>query len=124
MLTWTELVKAEPMLAMLELATLRLAEGAEGNEAWCKTAVWYREVKPHLVRAIGRGREMRLTPGLYTTGDLDDQFVTAAELFDRVDHDPRNDDRFLFSSEVYDVAYDYLLDLLPDCTHEPTVSCG
>ena len=41
------------MLSVLERATRDIARQCEGDEDWCASRAWYRDLSPALSRAIG-----------------------------------------------------------------------
>ncbi len=85
-LTWDDLAAREPRLAALRQAVER--ESAHGRLHYCANAAWY-----------GYGGHLGLKPRLLRLVGWGAQ-----------SHDP-----VLRSSDAYDVAYQTLYDLLPDC---------
>ncbi|MDP9471721.1 MAG: hypothetical protein M3Q71_13835 [Chloroflexota bacterium] len=84
--TWEDLVEREPRLADLRVAAERIRPTADAS--FCANAVWY-----------GYGGHLGLKPRLIRLVGWGAQI-----------HDP-----VLRSSDAYDVAYQTLYHLLPDC---------
>ena len=118
--SWGQLADAEPQLRRLERLALWMAERADPE--WCANGVWYEFLKPALVPLVGwcRGhlptcavdgpRPMFLNLSDWTPRERVPA-TTAAE-------------RMLRTSAAYDVAYDHLYDLLPDCKHSEQTWCA
>ena len=118
--TWEELAAAETDLCRLE--HLARWMGGHARPSWCANAVWYRFLKPELCRLVGwsRGRVPEPAhdgprPLLICMADVKPSrhvpATTAAE-------------RLLRSRVAYDVAYEHLYALLPDCRHDEEACCG
>jgi len=92
-LTWDEIALLHPTITATEAAVCDVAARARDGEwpAWCANEYWYERVKPMLRLAVGNEAHERL--------------VLA---------DPGK----LRSREAYDVAYQHLWGLLPDCMHQ------
>ncbi len=84
--TWQDLVAREPRLAELRVAAERIRPTA--NASFCANAAWY-----------GYAGQFGLKPRLLRL----------------VGWGAQNQDPVLRSSDAYDVAYQTLYDLLPDC---------
>ncbi len=54
-LTWDMLAGLEPLLGRM-LHNARNADGYRSGEQFCRESVWYRELKPQLVRIVGHCR--------------------------------------------------------------------
>jgi len=120
-MTWDELAAMEPGLAGLAAEVGRIARGA--GRDFCANAAWYgyRDwpgIKPRLVHLVGWSRRGRQRAA---SGDLFAQLTTMAAS-SRMEartaafaEDIAHGLDALWSDEAYDVAYDHLYDLLPDC---------
>lgn len=86
--TFSQLCKIAPFLRAIELAIKRVS--AEGNPHFCANDAWYR-FKPLLLWTVGWDAK-----GKYPKASEDDQ-------------------RLIASEEAYDVAYDHLYAILPNC---------
>ena len=100
------------MLDVLEAAARRLGEGAQQDEDWCRNRVWYEVLKPQLVRTVGWVREL-----IAPSRECELRSCTIEELLEERAKG-RKDDPFLRTEEAYDIAYDHLYSVLPDCRHE------
>jgi hypothetical protein len=89
---WTDLCRREPDLEQLESDVLRIAAGPI-PDGFCANRVWY-------------GYDARLND------------CPKARLLCLVGWDASRDDPVLHSSRAYNVAYEHLYELLPDCRHE------
>lgn len=123
MSSWATLASLEPRLLDLE-ANVR---GIEAGPHFCATQVWVRSLKPRMVALVGssRGESPRQRePGEpigepLSWGDL----MQAGEqqevaLRRRRRRDTRNGRGALWTSDAYDVAYEHLYALLPDCSDD------
>lgn len=103
-LSWHRLVQLEPRLAGLEEDALDLHAGP----GFCAAAVWTRSLKPRLTRLVGWDRHGH---------DEEPDSGDAVLLYDLLNSGLPEVNRrgALWSSGAYDVAYDHLYALLPDC---------
>ncbi len=85
-LTWQDLVEREPRLADLRIVAERVRDAGDGS--FCANASWY-----------GYGGQLGLKPRLLRL----------------VGWGAQSRDPVLRSCDAYDVAYQTLYDLLPDC---------
>lgn len=119
-LSWAQLAGVEYGLQRLERLAVWMSEHAGAD--WCANEVWYGFLKSQLVQLVGWSR------GHLPTCAIDGPrpaFVCMAN-FKPVRRVPAttNAEKMLRSSAAYDVAYDHLYELLPDCRHVEEVSCG
>lgn len=119
-LSWELLARAEPELRRLERLALWIASRADTD--FCANEVWYGFLKPTLLPLVGwsRGRVPECA---------DDEprpvFVCMADIQParRVPASSRSE-RLLRSVAAYDLAYDHIYELLPDCRHSEQLWCG
>jgi hypothetical protein len=92
-ITWEEIAILHPTITATEWAVLDVADRARDGEwpDWCANEYWYERVKPMLRLAVGNEAH---------------------------DHLTRAAPDMLRSREAYDVAYQHLWGLLPDCMHQ------
>lgn len=128
--TWDELVELEPGLALLEHEILKVQDWPE-RPHFCKGAYWYGERggKIELVRLVGSWRRgVDLATDLHEGGEgpifmSADEFILRGEGYGRIHAQIREQEEqaghgVLWTSEAYDVAYEHLYGILPDCRHE------
>ena len=128
--TWEALTAAEADLLRLESLARWIADHADPQ--FCANAPWYDFLKPQLVEMIGHRRGYpRGTPAyepargwpadnplhVICLGDPD-WWAHADKV--RATRYPVTGaaEEMLRGSEAYDVAYEHLYELLPDCRHE------
>jgi hypothetical protein len=125
-ITWERLVAAEPRLAALEAAVR--AERDDGDR-YCANAVWHNtydreDFKAEFARLVGWGRNADLIDAV--TGRQEFTVGSVGDLLDEMSHwEPYRDlakaidaaagRGFLWTDEAYEVGYDHLYALLPDC---------
>ena len=118
-ITWEMLTEAEPRLLRLE--RLALWAAANAGETFCANGVWYEFLKPQLVELVGwsRGRLPECAPD-----GPRPLFVNLVDLrpAERVPATTEAE-RLLRSSDAFDLAYDHLYELLPDCRHGERLGC-
>jgi hypothetical protein len=127
--TWEHLCAAEPRLAELERTVAEMARVGRGTPDYCAIHDWCHHIKPRVVELVGwsrgdieSGREAAFRKALdaqcpRAAGDL--PIYTAAEFAEAAKLLPeRPKDDLLCGCDAYDVAYQHLLELLPDCAHE------
>jgi hypothetical protein len=128
--TWELLVSAEQDLLRLEAEALWMAKHAGLHP--CANEIWYRFLKPQLLKMIGHGRGYpRGVPAYEPAGGwpddnplhgvcLGDPEVVAHYELVKASRYPATtaDEKMLRGSDAYDTAYDHLYELLPDCEHE------
>lgn len=127
--SWRQLVRLEPGLADLEDDARSIKAGPH----FCANTVWYRNLKPRLLRLVGWSRRRDELPKLVPP--LENGAVPASWFTDSPEARKREEllDRLrrreahaglaiLWTNEVYDLAYEYLYYLLPDCSD--TCSCA
>ncbi len=111
-----DLVKLEPELGPIETAIRAVVLVPN----FCANSVWYGYeglgFKERMSKLVGHCRGIIPGTGIAATGKK--MFYTMRELMD----DPQQktpatteEERYLRSSDAYDVAYDHLYKLLPDC---------
>jgi hypothetical protein len=91
MLTWEKLKQMNPALGVIEDDIKALAPAQDEDWAFCAIEQWYKPggFRARLQRQVGHG--------------LSESFLVSRAVLE--------------SSEAYDLAYDYLYGLLPDCGH-------
>jgi len=104
------LVAVEPGLADLEA----VARNAHGK---CANAVWYGRIKPRLLSLVGWERGVDLQPTAYP-GIGPWRSVSLSEIGEGIQTFESKGPAVLRTMRAYDVAYDFLYSLLPDCDHE------
>ena len=125
---WERAVSLEPRLAELEREVLALPNPLprdfDHTDAWNGWGDWA-GIKPRLYRLVGWGRGEPVVDE--TTGQGPRPF-TASEIkgvlteLRRVERALSVDERWLRSSEAYDVVVDHLWYALPPCWEEPLAS--
>ncbi len=112
-MTFAQMKKIEPGLAELE------SEAKAFKRTRCTITYWYQEIKPRLVYLVGWSRGQEAADRLFNEKHKDKVFIDVADLLAEPDtgsSDP------LSSSQCYEVAYQHLYRLLPDCP--AGVDCG
>jgi hypothetical protein len=126
LMTWEDLIGAEPRLIDLEADVLFEEPGVDGY--YCANHVWYRQggFKGRYLRLVGLARNSPPgpPPPPHQAGSARAvQLISAADIkADRSIKARRRADEaagigWLWSGEAYDVGYHHLYDLLPDCCH-------
>jgi hypothetical protein len=120
-LSWAELAEREYGLQRLERLAVWMAEHAGAD--WCANEIFYSFLKPQLVQLVGWCR------GHLPTCAIDGprpMFIDWSTFWERPGSVPATTDaeKMLRSCAAYDVAYDYLYGLLPDCRHGDGTWCG
>lgn len=127
-LTWDDIIRLDPRIAALERDALVIRGLARRKGSFCANAAFYGRIKPALSVLVGWGR----LPEGYTPPKRMDrpiQFVTMSELVDETNADRKTLSAFLATltpeqreahaklttSEAYDVVYERLYDLMPNC---------
>ena len=120
-ITWEVLAEVEPSLRRLERLSLWIAAHAPAD--FCANGVWHDFLKPQLVPLVGwsRGR----IPTCAVDGPRE-VFLDWSTFWERPGSIPAttNAEKMLRTSAAYDIAYDYLYGLLPDCRHGEGTRCG
>jgi len=134
--TWEQLVGLEPKLADLERAVRRV----KGRRGFCANYVWEERFKPRLCLLVGWDRPfpryagLEERPGcgrLAKPGEV--VIVSLKELVEEMgdDYEERREAALarmgplavLWGSAAYDVVYERLYELLPDCNHPSNFGC-
>jgi hypothetical protein len=116
-LTFADLARAEPLHGGLEMAIKALSP--RPGKGFCANDLWYGAFKPVLLRAVGTHRGYLPDPAI--DPDTLPRFVELDDLLSKPDP-PRSDatgnrwEQVLRTSDAYDMAYDHLYALLPDCS--------
>lgn len=131
--TWEELAQLEPALTLLEHETLKIQDWPD-RPYFCANAYWYGKGDPgirhELNRLVGWGRR-----GVNVITDRHEGEEGKLHLISALEHQVRSkayqtifDDQIkeceandglglLWTSRAYDVAYQHLYAILPDCRH-------
>lgn len=115
--TFADLARAEPLLGGLEMAIKAISP--KPGKGFCANNLWYGAFKPVLSLAVGTHRGYLPDPAI--DPDTLPKFVELDELLSKPEP-PRSDatgnrwEQLLRTSEAYDLAYEYLYALLPDCS--------
>jgi hypothetical protein len=127
---WDELASAEPDLHRLAAETRWMAAHAGRNA--CANEIWYGFLKPQLEELVGWSRGYpRGVPPFEPSGGWpadnplhgisfgDPEVVAHCDLVEASRYPATTETEATLRSEsAYDVAYEYLYDLLPDCKHD------
>jgi hypothetical protein len=135
--TWDELVELEPGLGLLEHEVLKVQDWPD-RPYFCANAYWYgpQGFRQELQRLVGWGRR-----GVHPTTDLHEgdeeslRFKSALEVGVRTstydslltairEREEQDGLGVLWNSAAYDVAYQHLYSILPDCRHEGPCPSG
>lgn len=129
--SWQQLTAAEPRLAELECQVREAAQAGRGKRRYCANSDWYGRFKPQLVELIGDRRgyppgfpDYEPPGGWPADGlrriNLNDPAWWAWGDAKRASRYPATTamEEILRGHVAYDVAYDHLYGLLPDCRHE------
>ena len=129
--TWDDLVILDQRLAALERDALVIRGSARRKGSFCANAAFYGRLKPALSLLVGWGRLPEgYTPPMRQRPDRGPlEFVTLAELIEEtgdarqslsaflatLTQEQREAHAVLATPEAYDVVYQRLYDLIPNC---------
>ena len=118
--TWETLAEAEPELRRLERLALWIA--AQAPTDFCANEVWYGFLKPQLLPLVGwsRGRVPECAPDGPRPPFVRLSDIRPAEYVPAT----TEAERLLRTEAAYDLAYDHLCRLLPDCRHGERLWCA
>ncbi|MBU1222301.1 MAG: hypothetical protein KKA22_03980 [Gammaproteobacteria bacterium] len=117
-ITWERLCELNPALVKLEADIKVVADADTGEGYFCANRHWYRTFKPRLWHEVGTfagcvEEEKPVSDKWPEPLDLTQPFIFPERTWDVPPE--------LLTHEAWNVAYEHLYELLPDCRHEDSI---